>query len=294
MGRRRFLRRDNWMAEFRYCLFCWAAIFLCAFFCCAGTQMIMKDAGAIQMEAFDMENESFLQLDLDEKLDAQLTGLSDVSGVSCEKLLAAVMLKNRFHPGERIAEAEVLADVLGYERLDEEAFLKISSYYKRMLECIEYLPLAKIYTDQKKSEICVYSPSSDIQMEIKDGYRLQFPVEQKWQEIVPVICVKTGIIEDLNDSENTLCLELEEGVRVTYENLKQDLKIWEKGERVESGEILGSVTGTGLFLQFRLRSEDGSWIAFNGRPCLFHGSKKIRSVTQMLQCIHGSIIQCLG
>ena len=95
--------------------------------------------------------------------------------------------------------------------------------------------------------------------------------------------MKTGTVVSRDLSENTICIQLEEGIQLIYGNLKQDLGEWEEGEIIEGGELLGSVSGAGgLLLKFRLRIPDGTWVGFNGSFCLFHGKKMIRSVTQML------------
>ncbi len=285
-GRKRW-GNGTYEAAVRYYLFSWGGIILCAFFCCAGIQMIGKDAGVVQMEAFRPDNRSFLEVQVNNQVDEQLEKISGTSGISYEKLLAAVMLKNHFNPEKRIQEAEVISDVLGYERLDENVFLKIASYYKMISESVEFVPVANVYS----ADVLQYDAGGHVkQMELQSTageeageFGIRIPVEEKWQEIVPVICMKTGNIVRSDESELTLCLEQEEGIRVIYGNLKQDSKKWHEGEKVQSGEILGSVSGAGLLLQFLLRAEDGSWFDFNGRFCLLHGEKMVRSVTQMLQ-----------
>ncbi|MGN0293938.1 MAG: hypothetical protein ACI4D3_08055 [Lachnospiraceae bacterium] len=284
-------------------------IFLCAFFCCVGIQMIGKDAGVLQMEAFQAENRQFRALEGEEMIDQQLKAISDASGIPFEKLLAGTMLKSGFRPEKTLRKAEVISDALGYERLDKEAFLKISSYYKRMYECVEYLPVADVYVcrDGSREELrfdaqvhCEEAETTERdekekkdeveiadKMEKADGaeeadFRLLIPVDEAWRGIVPVVCMKTGTAVLADSEENMLCLEQENGISIIYRNLKQDLKEWQTGDVIEGGTILGSVEGAGLLLQFRLRSVDGSWLDFQGFSCLLHDEKKLRSVTQML------------
>lgn len=264
-------------------------IFLCAFFSCAGIQMIERDAGVLQMESFRADDGQFLALEGMETMEQQLSELSQVSGIPFEKLVAAAMLKNNFRADGGIRKAEVLSDVLGYERLDEKTFSRISSYYKRMYACVEYLPAADVLTSNGGQEKCAYSAAEHLrqaQMEGSaktGGFCLLVPVEENWKDMVPAVCMKRGTVVSADSSENTLCLEMNDGVSVVYGNVKQDLKVWQAGDVIESGTILGSVTGAGLLLEFRLLSEDGSWLDFNGYPCLLHGEKEVRSVTRMLQ-----------
>lgn len=286
-GNRKQWRIRDYEAAVRYYLFFWVSIVLCAFFCCAGIQMIGQDAGVIQMEAFQPDNKSFLEFQVNEQLDKQLQKLAGTSGISYDKLLTAVMLKNHFNPGKRIQEAEVISDMLGYERLDEDAYSKIVSYYKAVSGCVEFLPVANVYSE----EVLQYDAGGHVeQVELENPadeeageFGMQIPVEQKWQEIVPAICMKKGTVILSDASEQILWLEIEEGIRMIYGNLKQDLKKWNEGDMINSGEILGSVSGAGLLLQFRLRAADGSWLDFNGRFCLLNGEKMVRSVTLMPQ-----------
>lgn len=287
LKRKRVLKRKS---ELKGCMAWLGVILLCAFFCCAGIQMVEKDAGVLQMESFSAADGQFLALEGEEKIDRQLAELSETSGVPFEKLLAAVMLKNRFRPDRTIREAEVLADVLGYERLDEERFSLISSYYKRMYECVEYLPVSDVMVSQiGKKDTCMFEAKAHVkQAETADSgetadFRLIVPVEEEWKGIVPAVCMKTGTVISSDSSENTLCLELEEGISMVYGNVKQDLREWKPGDVIEGGGMMGSVEGAGLLLQFRLLSEDGSWFVFNGYSCLNHGEKKVRTVTRMLQ-----------
>lgn len=280
-----------------------SGIFLCAFFCCAGIQMIEQDAGVLQMEAFQAENRQFRALEGEEMIDRQLEAMSDASGIPFEKLLAGTMLKSGFRPEKTLRKAEVVSDALGYERLDEEAFLKISSYYKRMYECVEYLPVADVYVCQgeNREELrydaqvhCAKAETTERDereqtdgMEKADGaeqgdFRLLIPVEEAWRGIVPTVCMKTGTVVSADSEENMLCLEQEDGISIVYRNLKQDMKEWQAGDVIEGGAILGSVEGAGLLLQFRLRSVDGSWLDFQGFSCLLHGEKKLRSVARKL------------
>lgn len=258
-------------------------IFLCAFFCCAGIQMIRQDAGVLQMEAFQPDNRQFRALEREEEIDKQLETISSVSGIPFEKLLAGTMLKSRFRPEKTLRKAEVISDALGYERLDEEMFLKISSYYKRMYECAEYLPVADIYGCQNGNrEVLQYEAQAHCTAAKKNETQLLIPLEAEWKGIVPAVCIKTGTVISADIQGYMLCMEQEDGISIIYENLKMDLQEWQTGDVIEGGTILGSVEGAGLLLQFRLRSEDGSWIDFQGFSCLLHGEKKIRSVTRML------------
>lgn len=261
--------------------------------------MIQKDAGVLQMESFSSGREEFLALELEEQVDQQLSKLASVSGSSYEKLLVAVMLKEQFQPGKCIQEGEVLADMLGYERLNEDVFLTIASFYERMFGCAEFLPVASVYSSQEGEilydaknhvkEAGRWKPGSEeTGMEQEEtetgGYWLQIPVEEDWQGILPVICMKTGTViacEKDGNTANILCLETEDGIRMFYGNLADYLKDWQTGDQIESGEILGSAAG--LVIQFQLQTEDGSWHSFNGLPCLNHGEKQARPVTQMLQ-----------
>lgn len=260
-------------------------IVLCAFFSCAGIQMIEQDTGVLQMELFRPDHEKFLAFELDEQADEQLSELSRTSGAAYEKLLAAVMLKHQYEPGSRISGGEILSDVLGYERRDETAFLKIASYYKSVFGCVEYLPLANLYDSREKRLFDAREHMEQISFTkqvTESGTRddqLLIPVEEKWKEIVPVICMKTGTVVYCSGSEKILCLELEEGIQVVYGNLKQDQVEWNPGNRAESGQIIGSAAGTGLLLQFRLRAEDGTWLVFDGTSSMRHGEKTVRSVT---------------
>lgn len=252
--------------------------------------MVEKDAGVLQMESFRIDDDLFLALEDAEILDQQLMRLSQASGIPFEKLLAAVMLKNRFQPDRTIRETEVISDVLGYERLDEDTFSRISSYYKRMYECVEYLPVSDVIVSQNgKEDQCIYDAETHMkQTETTEsggaeGFCLLVPLEEEWRGIIPAVCMKTGTVISADSSENTLCLELEEGISVVYGNVKPDLKKWQPGDVIEGGAIMGCVEGAGLLLQFRLLSEDGSWLDFNGCSCLHHGEKKVRSVTRMLR-----------
>lgn len=279
-------------------LFLWGGIILCAFFCCAGIQMIKQDAGVLQMESFHPDQESFRSVSVSRQADEKLMTLADNSGIAYEKLLAAFMLKNQFRLADVIRKAEVVSDVLGYERLNEELFGEIASYYKRICNCVEFLPVCDIYSSEKgiNEKQLYYDAGKQVEqmtvvcqelekgLEEKTGdWQLQIPVNEKDQGLVPVVCMKTGTVVSRDLSENTICIQLEEGIQLIYGNLKQDLGEWEEGEIIESGELLGSVSGAGgLLLKFRLRIPDGTWVGFNGSFCLFHGKKMIRSVTQML------------
>lgn len=256
--------------------------------------MIQKDTGVLQMEAFCSGGEKFLSLNLEESVDQQLSRLASVSGSPYEKLLAAVMLKRQFQSGKSIQEGEVLADQMGYERLNEEIFLNIASFYERMFGCVEFLPVASVYGSQE--EELLYDAEAHVKEakqegfgeeknpdEGKDGW-VQIPVEERWQGIVPVICMKSGTVIACEQGEyagKVLGVEIEGGVQIFYGNLADYLKDWKEGDVVESGEILGSAAE--LMIQFRLQTEDGSWHNFNGLPCLKHGEKQVRSVTQIVE-----------
>lgn len=262
--------------------------------------MIQKDAGVLQLESFSPENEKFLALELKEQVDCQLSHLASVSGSSYAKLLAAVMLKEQFQPGGRIQEGEVLADTIGYERLNEPLFMRIAAFYERMLGCVDFSPVASVCSSREKAvlydaeahvrqaegwkEETENSEDLESRKEESGNFWLQIPAEEEWQGILPVICVKTGTVTEAGEWENgksVLCLELEEGVRINYGNLADYLKDWQPGDVIKGGEILGSAAG--LVVQFQLQMENGTWHSFNGLPGLFHGEKQVRSVTQMLQ-----------
>ena len=264
--------------------------------------MIQKDAGVLQMESFSSGREEFLALELEEEADAQLSRLSSVSGNSFEKLLAAVMLKEQFRPGKQIRKGEAVADMLGYERINEAAFSSVASFYGRMFGCVEFLPVASVYAMQEGDRMQEGEILYDAQTRVNhaaqttsengktgantknEGYWVQIPVEEAWQGIVPVVCMKSGTVmeeEGAQTVENTLGMELEDGIRILYGNMADFLKDWQPGDTIESGEILGSAAE--LEIQFQLQIEDGSWRSFNGLPCLKHGKKQIRSVTQTFQ-----------
>lgn len=291
------MRDGNGMKRIRQYLFFSMGIFLCAFFSCAGIQMIKQDAGVLQMEMFRPDQETFRSFSISRQADESLEALAETSGVAYEKLLAAFMLKHRFSPENAVCKTEVLSDTLGYERLDEERFAQIVSYYKDICSCVEYLPVCSIYSKNSVNDTQLYydaekqlsqaaavrRDTAQGQDEEKKGWQLQILFEEEDQGLVPVVCMKTGTVVSQNLWENALCLQLEEGIQMIYGNLEQDLREWEEGEVIESGELIGSVSGAGgLLLVFRLRITNDTWADFNGSFSLFHGDKKVRSVTRML------------
>ncbi|MDO5410474.1 MAG: hypothetical protein Q4F21_08480 [Lachnospiraceae bacterium] len=274
--------------KIRYGLLGWGIVAFGAFFCCVGIQMIQTDAGALQLEAFSVKNESFLAVDWDREREEQLVRMAftgDGHDGHYERLLTAVMLKSRFKPQKRLQTAEIFADMLGYERLNEERFTEIASYYKRMGESAAYWPLADVYSSNPDSPggrlKLLYDAEKEIrEMKIRE-LRLEIPVAENWRGIVPVVCMKTGkmvLDENSKRKENVICLELENGIRTFYENVRSDGMTWKSGEVIEEGQILGSAAA-GLILQFQLQAADGSWIGFNGNFPFCHGEKKVRPVT---------------
>ena len=155
-----------------------------------------------------------------------------------------------------------------------------------MCECVEYPPLADVYSGQDGTlEFCVNDCMEQAEIKIAesgeseggvDAFWLKIPLENGWQGIVPVICLKSG--EVVCKEEGQIELEQEDGIRIIYRNLTDYLKNWEIGEVIQAGEILGSTSG--LELQFQLLLENGSWVAFNGTFSLQNGEKMVRSVTE--------------
>ncbi len=284
----RYMERQEYgdMKKIQRYLFYYGIIAFCAFFSCAGFQMIGKDVGMVQMDNFNPQEEKFLELQVSERLTEELIFMEKISGIEQEKLLAAVMLKHQFKPQAPLQKTEVIADVMGYERANQEKFQKITSYYKRMCECVEYLPLADVYSGQDGTlEFCVNDCMEQAEIKIAesgeseggvDAFWLKIPLENGWQGIVPVICLKSG--EVVCKEEGQIELEQEDGIRIIYRNLTDYLKNWEIGEVIQAGEILGSTSG--LELQFQLLLENGSWVAFNGTFSLQNGEKMVRSVTE--------------
>lgn len=236
--------------------------------------MMEGDVGTVQMEKFQPQDLKFRRCRVSQKVSEELETMQKISSVKREKLLAAVMLKQQWEPRAGLRKAEVFADMLGYERADLQRFQEIVSYYKRIGEAVEYLPFANLFSQDGKT-LLFSAQASLMQLVEREDLGLEFLLEETWQKLIPVVCMKEG--EVLSCQENgKLLLEQADGIRVCYQNLTDYWQSWQVGDRLMGGEFLGSCEK--LQLQFELQLEDGSWVTFCGRFSLQNNEKAVRSL----------------
>lgn len=274
MGRSRRKGRGRDGAGLRRYLVWYALIGFCAFFCAAGIQMMEGDVGAVQMETFQPQDSKFRRCCVPQEVAEELEVMQEISSVKCEKLLAAVMLKQQWEPRAGLRKAEVFADMLGYERADPERFQEIASYYKRIGEAVEYLPFADLFSQDGKT--LLFAAESCLQQLVeREDFGLELLLDERWKKLVPVVCMKES--EVISCQENgELLLEQADGIRVYYQNLTDYWQTWQVGDKLMGGEFLGSCEK--LQLQFEVQLEDGSWLTFCGRFSLQNNEKAVRSL----------------
>lgn len=264
-------------------------ILLCAVFVCMGREMLVQDAGILELRTWSVEMEGFRTFRLTESENKKLEHLSKLSGQKKEKLLAALMLKYHFTPPEVFSEASLLADMLGYEKLDDKQFAKITDVYRRMLNAVEYLPAAAL--DQADGK----QTGSMKDIEICEGTEYETILKAKHQEkaYFPVVSMMSGKLaacqtEDrkMNADKKTaaenritsICIESAEGIRIQYENMDFLQNEWQEEKQVRAGEVIGFAGKEGVRLRFWVQAGDGSWYSYQGRSGILCGEGKIQRI----------------
>lgn len=271
----------------------WAAgllfILFLSFFCSGVLQMISQERKASALGQFTVESDKFCAFHMERTLEKQLRELEKISGCPYENLLAAVMLDYDFLPPGKIRKAEILADMLGYERLNPSAFSNLCNVYGKIGSCCRFFPVAQMIS---KEDGEYRSDPETLAKQAHRGsreehYRLLFSFEKKWEGLLPVVNVQTGRV--LNWQEHEVLIEQEQGIRIGYQNLYQTWKHYEEGETISAGELIGTAgsleaegnpSAAGFWLLFQLQTEKKQWIFFQGAPAFFSENLQTRKVIE--------------
>lgn len=264
-------------------------ILFLSFFCSGVLQMISQERKASVLQQFTVENDKFCTFHMEKTLEKQLRELEKVSGCPYENLLAAVMLNYDFLPPGKIRKAEILADVLGYGRLNPSAFSNLCSAYRKIGGCCHFFPVAQVISKEDGEHGS--DPKALVQQASRgskeENYRLLFSFEKEWEGLLPVVNVQTGRV--LSWQEHEVLIEQEQGIRIGYYNLYQTWKQYEEGDAIPAGEVIGSAgslegegkpSAAGFWLVFQLQTEKKQWIFFQGAPAFFSENLQMRTVVE--------------
>lgn len=259
-------------------------ILVCAFFVWAGAGLILEDGKNQQMMDFQISNEAFRKINIQEKRFDELKKISEQTHLPFEKLLAVSFLCNYFYEASYESMAVLLTEMAAYERRNPPVFRSISSCYQKMTSPISVYPLPYIISEEGKRQV----PWKKVVWE-EETWSVYFEIEEKWEEGLPVFSVEKGTVYDFNDETRTLRIKGENGILYAFGNLDFEEGQWEEGEPILAGDVIGWVKHWGedkktvkLQLQFLLSSENESWVPYNGLWSVLSEDTKHYTVTQKL------------